>query len=80
MDWKLAEAKNKFSEVINKVLLEGPQRVLRRDEAFVILEEKEYQKLTGKRKSLKEYLLAEGPSLDDLDLSRDQSSMRDPDL
>ena len=27
MDWKLAEAKNKFSEVINKVLLEGPARV-----------------------------------------------------
>jgi prevent-host-death family protein len=80
MDWKLAEAKNKFSEVINKVLLEGPQRVVRRDEAFVILEEKEYQKLTGQRKPLKEYLLANGPSLDDLDLSRDQSSMRDQDL
>jgi hypothetical protein len=46
----------------------------------VILEEKEYQKLTGQRKSLKEYLFANGPSLDNLDLSRDQSSMRDQDL
>ena len=65
--------------MIKKVLLEGPQCVVHRDEAFVILEEKEYQKLTGQRKSLKEYLLANGPSLDDVDLSRDQSSMRDPD-
>ena len=80
MDWKFAEAKNKFSEVINKVLLEGPQRVVRRDQAFVILKEKEYQKLTGQRQSLQDYLLANGPSLDNLDLSRDQSSMRDPDL
>ncbi len=30
MGWKLAEAKNKFSELINKALQEGPQRVRRR--------------------------------------------------
>ena len=77
MDWKFAEARKKFSEVISKVLLKGSQRMVRRDQA---LEEKEYQKLTRQRQSLKEYLLANGPSLDDLDLSRDQSSMRDPDL
>jgi prevent-host-death family protein len=80
MDWKLAEAKNKFSEVINKVLLEGPQRVVRRNQSFVILEEKEYQKLMGKRKSLIQYLLADGPTLEGLDLSRDGSSMRKTNL
>jgi hypothetical protein len=77
MDWKFAEARKNFSEVISKVLLKGSQRVVRREQT---LEEKDYQKLTGQRQSLKEYLFADGPSLDDLDFSRDQSSMRDPDL
>jgi prevent-host-death family protein len=76
MEWKLAEAKNKFSEVINKVLLEGPQRVVRRDQAFIILEEKEYQKLTGKRQSFTAFLMS-GSSLEDVDLKRDKSAMRD---
>jgi hypothetical protein len=77
MDWKFAEARKNFSEVISKVLLKGSQRVVRREQT---LEEKEYQKLTGQRQSLQDYLLADEPSLDDLDLCRDRSSMRDPDL
>lgn len=79
MEWKLAEAKNKFSEVINKALLEGPQKVVRRDQSFIIIEEKQYEKLIGKKSSFKDYIL-NAPSLDGLDLSRDQSSMRDADL
>ena len=31
-DWQVAEAKNRFSELITKALKEGPQRVSRRDE------------------------------------------------
>jgi prevent-host-death family protein len=27
MDWSLAEAKNRFSELVNRALDEGPQRV-----------------------------------------------------
>ncbi len=79
MEWKLAEAKNKFSEVINKALLEGPQKVVRRDQSFIIIEEKQYKKLTGQKSSFKDYIL-NSPSLDGLDLSRDQSPMRDVDL
>lgn len=79
MEWKLAEAKNKFSEVINKVLLEGPQRVVRRDQSFIILEENEYRKLTGERQSFTAFLMA-GPSLEGVDLKRDQSAMRDVEL
>jgi predicted nucleic acid-binding protein len=26
MEWRLAEAKNRFSEVVNRALVEGPQR------------------------------------------------------
>lgn len=79
MEWKLAEAKNKFSEVINRVLLEGPQKVVRRDQSFIIMEESQYEKLTGKKSSFKDYIL-NLPSLDGLDLSRDQSPMRNTDL
>jgi len=46
MDWKLADAKNKFSEVVRRALAEGPQRVTRRNDAVVILSEAEYQRLT----------------------------------
>ncbi|MFQ5451724.1 MAG: type II toxin-antitoxin system Phd/YefM family antitoxin [Nitrospinaceae bacterium] len=79
MEWKLAEAKNKFSEVINKALLEGPQKVVRRDQSFIIIEENQYKKLTGKKSSFKDYIL-NAPSLDGLDLSRDQSPVRNTDL
>ena len=79
MEWKLAEAKNKFSEVINRVLLEGPQKVVRRDQSFIIMEESQYEKLTGKKSSFKDYIL-NLPSLYGLDLSRDQSPMRNTDL
>ena len=79
MEWKLAEAKNKFSEVINKALLEGPQKVVRRDQSFIIIEENQYKKLTGKKGSFKDYIL-NSPTLDGLDLSRNQSPMRDADL
>lgn len=79
MEWKLAEAKNKFSEVINKALLEGPQKVVRRDQSFIIIEENQYNKLVGKKSSFKDYIL-NVPSLDGLDLSRNQSLMRDADL
>lgn len=79
MEWKLAEAKNKFSEVINKVLLEGPQRITRRNERFVILEESEYDKLTGKKMDFISFLKS-CPSLEGVDLTRDKSPMRDVDL
>ncbi len=37
MQWRLAEAKNRFSEVINKALSEGPQKIIRRDDTVIIL-------------------------------------------
>lgn len=77
MDWKLADAKNKFSEVVRRALTEGPQRVSRRDEAVVILSEVEYQQLTGQRPGFRDYLLASGPSLEGVDLTRDRSPDRD---
>ncbi|MGH2530986.1 MAG: type II toxin-antitoxin system prevent-host-death family antitoxin [Thermomicrobiales bacterium] len=78
MTWQLADAKNRFSELVTKALTEGPQRVRRRDQAVVVLAEADYQRLTGERSSLQEYLL-NGPDLSDLDLKRDPSPMREVD-
>ncbi|VAX10334.1 hypothetical protein MNBD_GAMMA26-1502 [hydrothermal vent metagenome] len=80
MDWRLAEAKNKFSELVNRALLEGPQRVLRRDDAVVVLALHDYEKLTGKQPNFKEFLMGKEPSLEGLDLTRDRSVMRDIEL
>jgi len=77
MEWRLAEAKNRFSELVNRALMEGPQRVLRRDDAVVVVAERDYERLTGTRPSFKRFLLDDGPKLDGVDLSRDRSPMRE---
>ena len=76
MEWRLADAKNRFSELVSRALTDGPQRVLRRDDAVVVVSERDYDKLLGKRASFKTFLLGGGPSLSVLDLDRDRSPMR----
>ena len=66
MDWPLAEAKNKFSEVFERALREGPQRVSRRGkDAVVVLAEADYEGVKrlkrgrkSKPKTFKEFLLS----------------------
>jgi len=77
MEWRLADAKNRFSELVNRALAEGPQRVLRRDDAVIVVAQRDYEKLVGKRPDFKEFLLRKTPSLEGLDLERDRSPMRD---
>lgn len=56
--WKLQDAKAKFSQVVDNALKVGPQYVTRRgQEAVVVLSVKEYQKITSKKPSLKQFLL-----------------------
>lgn len=79
--WQLAEAKNKFSEVVRRALTEGPQTVSRRNDRVVVVSEADWLKATGqeKRMSLGEYLLS-GPSLEGLDIERDKSEGREVDF
>ena len=74
----MAEAKNRFSELMNRAGSEGPQTVRRRNGAVVVMSEGDYRRLTGERPDFKAYLM-EGESFDGLDLSRDQSTGRDVD-
>jgi antitoxin Phd len=76
MEWRLADAKNRFSELVNRALAEGPQRVLRRDDAVVVVAERDYEKLIGTHPSFKQFLLGDGPSMERLDIKHDRSPMR----
>jgi prevent-host-death family protein len=80
MDWRLADAKNKFSELVNRALIEGPQRVRRRDEAVVVVAERDYEKLAGKHPTFKKFLFASGSGLKGLDIKRDRSPVRETKL
>ena len=80
IQWRLADAKNRFSEVVKLALSQGPQQILRRDESVVILSLQDYQRLLGERPNFRQFLLESTPDLDDLDLKRDPSPMRAVDL
>jgi len=79
MVWKLADAKNKFSKVVDMALGEGPQKIVRRNNAVMVIALKDFERLSGKNKDFKEFLLTI-PSLEGVDLTRDKSPMRDVDL
>jgi antitoxin Phd len=79
MEWQLAEAKNKLSEVMTRAMTEGPQRIRRRGQVAVLVSAEEYERLRGDRPSLLEFIM-DGPDLSELDLERDQSPARDVDL
>jgi hypothetical protein len=76
MDWHLADAKNRFSELFTQVLTLGPQRVRRRKDAVVVLSEHDYERITGRRPSFKSYL-SQGESFEGLDLTRNSNPRRD---
>ncbi len=83
MTWLLAEAKNKFSELVDKALTRGPQRITRRGkDEIVLLSAKEYDRLKGKKRKKESFIeyLMNGPSLKGLDLTPSQDTGRDVDL
>ena len=72
MVWKLADAKNKFSKVVDMALENGPQKITRRDEAVMVVALKDFERLSGKSPGFKEYLM-NAPSLKNINLKRDHS-------
>lgn len=79
MEWQIADAKNRFSELVNQALRVGPQQVRRRNESVIVISADDYERLKGQTISFKEYLLA-GESLEGVDLTRDRSPMREVSL
>ena len=79
--WQLQEAKNRFSEVVNKALSEGPQTVTRHgEEIVVVLSKAEYNRLKKSQMSLVDFFRQSPLVGIELDLERDQSLPRDIDL
>jgi prevent-host-death family protein len=65
MEWQLQDAKNRFSELVQRARHEGPQTVtLRGARAAVVLSAADYDKLAAGRATLVDDLLA-GPVWDD---------------
>jgi len=77
--WQLHQAKNRFSEVVDRAVQEGPQVITRRGtEAVVVLSVEDYRRLRKPEISLLEFLQTSplvGAELD-LDRSRDTASCR----
>jgi len=78
--WQLQEAKNKFSEVVEEALSDGPQVITKRGvEAVIVLSYSEYRKLLASQKKLSEFFRQSPLVESDLDLNRDRSALR-PDM
>lgn len=75
MIWKLADAKNKFSQVVDMALGQGPQKVTRRDDAVIVVAAREFERLSKKKWGFKDYLM-KAPSLKDIHFDRDGAMMR----
>lgn len=80
MPWQVQEAKQKFSELVQRAIDEGPQTVTRRgQDVVVVVAADEYRRLTGSRPDFKEFLLS-GPDLSALDLERSSDLPREIEL
>ncbi len=65
--WQLREAKACLSEVVRRAVDEGPQHLsVRGEPTAVVLSEREYRRLTAKRPSIVDHILAGEPWSDDL--------------
>lgn len=76
--WQLQEAKNKFSEVVDKAIRHGPQFITKRSvETAVVLSYVEYRKMVLNQKKLSDFFRESPLAGVDFDLTRDTSSVRD---
>lgn len=80
MPWQLQEAKQKFSQVVQRAIDEGPQVVTRHGESVVVvISAEEYRRLTCPKPDFAEFLLS-CPDLSQLDLERAPDLAREIEL
>lgn len=79
--WKLQDAKNHFSEVVELALTDGPQEVTKRGRhAVVVLSFDLYQQLTRPKKDLVDFFQSSPLKGIELDLERQNDLPRDIEL
>ncbi len=76
--WQLQEAKNKFSEVVDEAITDGPQVITKRGvETAIILSYADYRKLLLNQQKLSDFF-RESPLVGvDLDMTRDTTPNRE---
>lgn len=81
MSWQVQDAKNRFSEVIEKAIAAGPQIITRHGtETAVVMSIAEFRRLTRPAQSLSQFL-RNSPLADiAVDELRDRTPARDVDL
>ena len=76
--WQLQDAKNRFSEIVNKALREGPQVVTRRGKkTVVIMSVEQYQSLVRPKINIVDFFQESPLRGEDLDLMRRKDSARE---
>lgn len=79
--WQLQEAKNKFSQLVEKAQYEGPQFVTRHGkETVVVISVEEYQKIVKPKSNLFNFIQSSPLSKVSLIIERDKSMARDIEL
>lgn len=79
--WTVAEAKAKFSEVLDRARSRGPQSITRHGQlTAVIVSADEWERKTKRVGNLAEFFAASPLRDSALQLERAQDSARDPDL
>lgn len=79
--WTVAEAKAKFSEVIDRAQRQGPQRITRHGiEAVVVVSEEEWKRKSKRKGSLAEFLAASPLSGSGLQVQRRKDNARENEL
>ena len=75
--WQLQEAKNRFSQVVEQAIMQGPQIITRHGvETAIVLSYQEYRRMLLRQSNLSNFF-RESPLVGiELDLRRDQSGWR----
>jgi prevent-host-death family protein len=77
-DWKLEDAKARFSELVRRARAEGPQSVtVRGQRSVVIIDAGQYDRLAAPKPKLPFVDFLETLSIGELDLTRDKDTGRE---
>jgi len=80
-DWKLEDAKARFSELVRRAHSEGPQAVtVRGRRAVVVVDAREYERLAGPADPTPLVAFLEGLDMPGLDLVREDDRGRESEL
>lgn len=80
-EWKLQDAKNRFSELVNRAVMDGPQVVTRRGvKTVIVISLEDYRRLASRDTKLTEFLRTSPVDGEDLDLERSRDPGREVEL